>query len=84
VVGDTCRVHVELPRVLEWDYVRVPVVPAAKQYSPPTMTGESSWINEQGNEVHFNPDAGNIITRSHFPDMSVDDLPDPQKGDHRR
>jgi len=79
VVRDTCRVHVELPKTLEWDYVRVPVVPAAKDYSPPKMTGENSWINEQGYEVHFNPDAGNIITRSDFPDMSVDDLPDPEK-----
>ena len=79
VVRDTCRVHVELPRALEWDYVRVPVVPAAKEYSAPTMTGESSWIGEQGYEVHFNPDAGNIITRSEFPAMTADDLPDPDE-----
>jgi uroporphyrinogen-III decarboxylase len=79
VVRDACRVHVELPRVLEWDYVRVPVVPAAKEYSPPNMTGENSWIDEQGYEVHFNPEAGNIITRRRFPDMTVDDLPDPDQ-----
>jgi uroporphyrinogen decarboxylase len=79
VVRDYCRVHVELPLALDWDYVRVPVVPASRKYKPPQMTGEHSWINEQGHEVHCNPDAGNIIVRSRFPDMSVDDLPDPEE-----
>jgi uroporphyrinogen-III decarboxylase len=79
VVRDACRVHVELPLALEWDYVRVPVVPAAKKYSPPAMTGENSWINEQGYEVRFNPEAGNIITRNEFPEMTVGDLPDPEQ-----
>ena len=79
VVRDTCRVHVELPRALEWDYVRVPVVPAAREVQPPTMTGESSWISEGGYEVRFNPAAGNITTRSEFPDMTVADLPDPDE-----
>jgi len=78
-VRDACRVHVELPLALEWDYVRVPVVPAAKKYSPPAMTGENSWINEQGYEVRFNPEAGNIITRNEFPEMTVGDLPDPEQ-----
>jgi len=82
VVRDYCRVHVELPLALEWDYVRVPVVPAAKAYHPPEMTGESSWICDQGYEVHFNPDAGNIIMRSEFADMTAEDLPDPDAPFH--
>jgi len=82
VVRDYCRVHVELPLSLEWDYVRVPVVPAAKAYQPPEMTGESSWICDQGYEVHFNPDAGNIIMRSEFADMTAEDLPDPDAPFH--
>jgi len=77
VVQDYCRAHVEITQALEWDYVRVPVVPAAKEYSPPQMTGDYSWINDQGREVHCNPETGNIIMPSHFPEMSVDDLPDP-------
>ena len=35
VVADYCTVHVDLPRVLEWDYVRVPVVPADRDYRRP-------------------------------------------------
>ena len=77
VVRDYCLVHEKLPQALEWDYVRVPVVPAAKEYSPPEKTGEYSWITEEGHEVHFKPEAGNIISRSHYPDLTIDDLPDP-------
>ncbi len=79
VVKDYCDVHVEITRALQWDYVRVPVVPAAKRYRPPKMTGEYSWIDEQGQEVHCNPDSGNIIIPRHFPEMSIDDLPDPDE-----
>jgi len=79
LVQDYCAVHVELPRALEWDYVRVPVVPAAGTYRQPKMTGHNSWITDQGHEVQFNPEAGNIITRTGFPEMSIDDLPNPDK-----
>lgn len=79
VVADACRVHIELPKALEWDYVRVPVVPAAKPYSPPRMTGPNSWITEHGDEVTFNPEAGNIVTRTNFPEMTPEDLPDPTR-----
>ena len=51
VVRDCCRVHVELSRALQMDYVRVPVVPAARPYSPPRMTGEYSWLSESGRSV---------------------------------
>lgn len=76
VARDYGRVHVEITRALEWDYVRVPVVPAAGEYGQPEMTGKHSWIDSHGREVHFNPDAGNIVMPNHFPQMSVDDLPD--------
>jgi uroporphyrinogen decarboxylase len=77
IVQDYCRVYVDIPRKLEWDYVRIPVVPAVGEYHRPQMTGPYSWINAQGHEMHFNPDAGNVIVRSHFPEMEIDDLPDP-------
>lgn len=77
VVADYCTVHVELPHKLEWDYVRVPVVPAKKEYKRPVMTGQFSWINEEGVEVHMNPAVGNYIVAKNFKKMSVDDLPDP-------
>lgn len=77
VVADCCRVHVELARALEWDYVRVPTVPADRTYRRPRMTGPYSWIDEGGEELTLNPDAGNVIVRSRFPEMGVDDLPDP-------
>lgn len=76
VARDFGEVHVEITRALEWDYVRVPVVPAAKEYSPPEMTSPNSWIDESGREFHVNPDAGNIIMPSSFPAMNIDDLPE--------
>jgi len=79
LVADCCAIHVDLPRVLEWDYVRVPAVPAAGEYRRPEMTGPYSWLDDQGYEVTFNPEAGNIAVRHQFPDMSIDDLPDPDE-----
>ena len=71
--------HVKIPLELEWDYVRVPVVPARGEYHKPEMTGPHSWIDDEGYEVHYNPDTGSIAMRSEFPDMSIDDLPDPDE-----
>ncbi len=79
IVRDYCDVHVELPRALEWDFVRVPVVPAIGSYNRPEMTGPYSWIDETGHEVTFNPDVGNITVRHTFSDLTIDDLPDPQE-----
>jgi uroporphyrinogen decarboxylase len=79
VVADYCRAHVELPRALEWDYVRVPLVPPAKEYARPRMTGPHSWVDERGREVAFNPQVGNVVIDRHFPDMTIDDLPDPEE-----
>jgi uroporphyrinogen decarboxylase len=79
VVHDYCTAHVDLARNLEWDYVRVPFVPAATPPQRPRMTGPHSWIDPEGFEVHFNPDAGNVIVRKQFPNLTVDDLPDPEE-----
>ena len=76
VVDDYCTIHVDLPRVLEWDFVRVPVVPAEREYIRPQITGPYSWIDAQGYEVTLNPDAGNLAVRKEFPDLGIDDLPD--------
>jgi uroporphyrinogen decarboxylase len=77
VVRDYGRTLVDLARILEWDYVRVPMVPAKKEYKPPKMTGPYSWIDESGKEIHFNPDAGNVIHPAFPKDLTVEDLPDP-------
>jgi uroporphyrinogen decarboxylase len=82
IVRDYCTAHVDIVRGLEWDYVRVPVVPADREYQRPPMTGPYSWINDQGHEVHFNPEVGNVITRRQFPDIEIDDLPDPDDPFH--
>jgi uroporphyrinogen decarboxylase len=76
LVADYCATHVELPRVLEWDFVRVPAVPAAREYVRPEMTGPYSWIDAEGFEVTLNPDAGNIAVRREFPELTIDDLSD--------
>ena len=76
VAEDYGRTSVDLVEKLEWDYVRVPFVPARKEYQTPEMTGPYSWIGEDGREMHFNPDAGNILQPSSYPtDMQVQDLP---------
>ncbi len=77
IVRDYGRTIVDLARTLEWDYVRVPVVPKKKEYKPPVMTGPHSWLDEEGREIHFNPDAGNVIHPDFPTDLTVDDLPDP-------
>ena len=79
VVNDYCTVHVDLPRTLGWDYVRVPVVPADAEHHRPRMTGPYSWIDDEGYEVSFNPEVGNIAVRAEFPDMQLKDLPDPDE-----
>ncbi len=79
IVRDYGSAHVGLARELDWDYVRVPVVPPDKDYHRPMMTGPYSWLDEGGHEVHYHPDAGNIVTRVYSDDMTVDDLPDPDE-----
>jgi uroporphyrinogen decarboxylase len=76
VARDYGEALAELPQRLEWDYVRVPVVPRKKVYTPPQMSGEYSWIDEEGDEYCFNPESGYLVMRTHYPDMHVGDLPD--------
>jgi uroporphyrinogen decarboxylase len=79
IVADYGSAHVELVRALEWDYVRVPIVPQDRGYSRPVMTGPYSWLDERGHEIHYHPDTGNIATRVYSDDMTIDDLPDPEE-----
>jgi uroporphyrinogen decarboxylase len=77
LVADYGTAHVDLARALRWDFVRVPAVPAAGEHPRPRMTGPHSWLDETGREVVANPDVGNIAVRESTPDMTLDDLPDP-------
>lgn len=77
IARDYSQAHVDLPRALQWDYVRVPVVPPRKEYPRPTMTGPYSWLDDNGREVHYQPESGNISLAAVDPDMTIDDLPDP-------
>lgn len=79
VVRDYCTAHVGLLDALAMDYIRVPAVPPKGDYKMPRMTGEYSWVNKQGEEVYFNPDAGNLILKKKYPEMTADQLPDPDK-----
>lgn len=79
VVADYGTAHVELARALEWDYVRVPTVPADKPYPRPRMTGPHSWLDENGHEVSFHPDSGNIAVARDRSGMTIDELPDPDE-----
>lgn len=77
IVADYQRTQVELVQALEWDYVRVPTMPVAKEYHWPRMTGPHSWLDDQGYEYHYSPEVGNIATRVDATEMTIDDLPDP-------
>jgi uroporphyrinogen decarboxylase len=79
IVADYGQAHVELVRALEWDYVRVPVVPKRRAYGRPQMTGPYSWLDEAGYEVRYNPDSGNIAVRHAMAELSIEDLPDPDE-----
>jgi hypothetical protein len=48
IVQDYCTALVETVRALEWDYARVPVVPARREYKRPQMTGQYSLIDHEG------------------------------------
>jgi hypothetical protein len=79
IVADYSSAHVELVRALEWDYVRVPTVPPDREYRRPTMTGPYSWLDEDGHEIRYHPDTGNIAVRVDVADMAIDDLPNPEE-----
>jgi uroporphyrinogen decarboxylase len=81
IVADYGAAHVELVRALEWDYVRVPAVPASSARVPhrPAMTGPYSWLDEAGREVRYHPGTGNIAVRVPDAEMTLDDLPDPDE-----
>ncbi len=76
-MADYQRTQVELVHALEWEYVRVPTMPVAKEYHWPRMTGTYSWLDDQGYEYHYSPEVGNIATRVDATEMTIDDLPDP-------
>lgn len=76
IVADYGSAHVGLVGALEWDYVRVPAVPKDTEYRRPTMTGPYSWLDEEGHEVQYHPDSGNIAVRVAEARMTLDDLPD--------
>ncbi len=48
IVQDYCTALVETARALEWDYARVPVVPARREYKRPQMTGQYSGSITKG------------------------------------
>ena len=79
IVADYGSAHVELARALEWDYVRVPVVPRDLPYRRPQMIGPYAWLDEQGREVHFHPESGNVALPDFDGAMTIDDLPDPDE-----
>ena len=79
IVADFGRTSVELTHALEWDYVRVHVMPVEKEYHWPVMTGPYSWLDDAGREIHYSPEVGNIATYVDNREMTIDDLPDPDE-----
>jgi len=79
IVADYIGAHIGLVRALEWDYVRVPVVPRRGEYRRPTMIAPYAWLDRDGQEIHYHPDSGNIAVRKLKADMRTTDLPDPDE-----
>jgi hypothetical protein len=77
IVADAIALHTELPNAMGWDYIRVNASPRKKSYARPRMTGEYSWIDERGREIHFNPDAGTERAPTYDTGMGIDELPEP-------
>jgi len=78
VVADYISATVDLARALDWDYVRVPVAPAAGRHPRPQMVGPYTWLDEEGRRVRYHPDSGNIATLDGSTEVAIDDLPDPE------
>lgn len=76
LVKSCTEVLTELPKALGWDYVRVPAAPKKKEYKRPKMTGEMSWVDENGKEFHYNPKVGLEIAQKYNTEMTIDELPD--------
>jgi len=77
IARDYGETHVALARALEWDYVRVPVVPRRQEYRRPVMVGPYAWLDEKGRTVEYQPDSGSVSLPAVDPEMTIDDLPDP-------
>jgi hypothetical protein len=54
VAEDYKKTFIDLVNILEWDYVRVPLVPAKKEYVRPKITGPYSFIDEEGHAFSNN------------------------------
>ncbi len=78
-MADYGAAYVDLVRALDWDYVRVPIMPPDVAYQHPVMTGPYSWLDEGGREIHYSPEVGNIATRVDSTELTLDDLPDPDE-----
>jgi uroporphyrinogen decarboxylase len=79
IVSDYVSAHIGLVRALDWDYVRVPVVPRRGEYHRPKMIGPHAWLDREGHEVHYHPDSGNIAMQKFREDMMISNLPDPDE-----
>jgi uroporphyrinogen decarboxylase len=78
IAWDYSRTIVDLAKILNLDYVRVPLVPAKKEkYEHPKMTGPYSWLDDKGNEYSFNPEAGDVVSPKFNADINIDDILDP-------
>jgi len=77
IVSDYVSSITDLARILEWDYVRVPLAPREGPRSRPVMTGPYSWLDEKDRQVHFHPASGNIAVLGDTDEISMEDLPDP-------
>lgn len=78
IVADYRRDHVALAREWEWDYVRVPAVPARKEYRRPEMLGPYTWREEGGRVMTYFPESGSVVEPAANPQMTIDELPDPE------
>jgi uroporphyrinogen decarboxylase len=79
IVESYKRDIVALARKFEWDFVSAPIVPPqSPSYDVPEFIGEYKWRYPDGSEWAFSPEIEGHAIRINFPDMSVENIPDPE------
>jgi uroporphyrinogen decarboxylase len=79
IVASYKRDIVALARQFEWDVVPAPLVPPRRPtYEPPQFLGKYRWRTADGSEWVYSPLTEGHAIRVKFPEMTIDNIPQPQ------
>ena len=79
IVENYKRDIVALAKKLEWDFVAAPLVPPRRsRYDPPEFLSQYRWREANGSEWVFSPESEGWAMCVEYPDMSIEDITDPE------